>query len=113
MALGEEDKEDKAVIWGIYGSKKHNGYSVPLGEAFKASLTRHCGPTVPLGAETEEAVQLGLFFPLGLIWPSRPGQHATFEFEWVYSESRVSSVPHQQRVSRARHRQGVGSTLAN
>ena len=27
--LGEEDEEDKAAIWGICGSKKHNGYSAP------------------------------------------------------------------------------------
>ena len=30
--------------------------TVPPGEAYKASLARRCGPTVPLGAEAEEAV---------------------------------------------------------
>ena len=36
------------------------------GEAYKASLALHNGPTVPIGAVAEEAVQLGRFFLLGL-----------------------------------------------
>ena len=70
--------------------------------AYKASLARRCGPTVLLGVEAEEAVQLSRFLPLGLIWPSWPEQRATFEFEWVYSGLRGSSLHHQWRVPHAR-----------
>ena len=37
-----------------------------------------------------------------LIWPSRPEQRATFEFERVYSGSGGSSLRRQRRVPRAR-----------
>ena len=67
----------------------------PPGEAYKASLAQHNGPTVPMGAEAEEAFQLGRFFPLGLIWTSRPREHATFVFERVYPESGGSPLLHQ------------------
>ena len=37
------------------------------GETYKASLALHHSPTVLVGAEAEEADQLGRFFLLGLI----------------------------------------------
>ena len=102
VALGEEDEESEAAIWGILRKTRSTTATVPSRKAYKASLARRCGPTVPLGAEAEEAVQLSRFFPLGLIWPSRPEQRATFEFERVYSGPGGSSLRHQRRVRRAR-----------
>ena len=86
---------------GNFAETRSTTATVPPGEAYKASLVRHCGPTVPLGMEAKEAVQLNRFFLLGLIWPSRPERCATFEFERIYSGSGGSSLRRQRRVPRA------------
>ena len=65
-ALGEEDEEGRAAIW-EFAEKRMQRLQYTPGEAYKASLALHNSPTVPMGAEAEEAVQLGRFFPLGLI----------------------------------------------
>ena len=54
-ALGEEDEEDRAAIWGIFGDKNATATVHPR-EAHKASLAPHSGPTVPMGVEAKEAV---------------------------------------------------------
>ena len=56
--LGEEDEEGKAAIWEILRRLEAQRLQCLLGEAYKASLVWHCGSTVSLGAEAEEAVHL-------------------------------------------------------
>ena len=101
--LREEDEEDRAAIW-EFVEKRMQRLQYNPGEAYKTSLTLHNGPTVPMGTEAEEAVPLGRFFPLGLIWPSQPGQRATFTFERVHPGSGGLSLRHQQRVLHATRR---------
>ena len=84
-AQGKEDEEGDAAIWGRPMEARSITATVLSRKAYMAGLARRCGPTVPLGAEAEEAVQLSRFLLLGPIWPNWTEQHATFEFERVHS----------------------------
>ena len=53
--LGEEDEEDRAAIW-EFAEKRMQQLQYTPGEAYKASLALHNGPTVQMGAGAEEAV---------------------------------------------------------
>ena len=65
-ALGKEDEEDKVAIWEFAGRRMQRLQYNP-GKAYMASLVLRNSPTAPMGEGAEEAVQLGRFFPLGLI----------------------------------------------
>ena len=101
-ALGVEDEEGNAAIWGIL--QRLGAQRLQYLQARLIKQASRGAAALPFRWERKpkKRSSLAVFFPLGLIWPSRPDRCATFGFEWVYSGPGGSSLRRQQRVLRAR-----------
>ena len=64
VALGGEDEEKGAAIWGFSAKRGCNGYSAVPTMAYKEDLAPRRSPITPTGAGIEEALRPGLFLPL-------------------------------------------------
>ena len=112
-ALGEEDEESEAAIWGILRKLGAQRLQCPHARLIKQAL---CGAVVqPFRWERKpkRRSSLAISSRWAQIWPNWTEQRTTFEFERVHSGPGGSSLRRQQRVPHARKWQGVGSTLAN